>query len=73
MAKEWQLALCRTHVQSGVPGTYPAPVSVPVVMDTGELAKMEGPSIIGVITNKSKVTYMWPTNPTLGGTHLMTR
>ena len=42
MAKEWR-EVCRTHLQSGVPRTYPAPVSVP---DTGEPEKMEGPSNI---------------------------
>ena len=47
MAIVRQREVCRTHMQSGVQDTYPAPTSIPAVLDTGELAKMEGPSNIG--------------------------
>lgn len=43
---------------SVVSGTYAAPVSVLVVPDIDEPEKMEGPSNLGVITNKGKVTYI---------------
>ena len=39
----------RTHVQSGVPCTCQASASVPAVLDTGVLAKMEGSSNIGIM------------------------